>query len=189
MGGTAMDNGENETKSEDAFGFKPFGEAINIGTQGLVDSASAVLSRICLPAAEEFGLLLRDRISLWRLIQTAKIVEKADKKLRSQPNYEQKHAHPRLVGAIVEQGSWMDADNVQEMWAGLLASSCTEDGRDESNLMFINLLAQLTSSQARMLSYGCEHVHKVVAASGLVATVEGVYVSRTMVRTVFSRGR
>ncbi len=173
-----MNDGENESKSSDVFGIKPFGEAIKIAAQGMVDGASAVLSRICLPAAEEFGLLLRDKVGLWRLTQAAKIIEKADKRLRSQPNFEHKHAHPRLVGAIVENGSWIDADDVQEMWAGLLASSCTEDGRDESNLMFINLLAQLTSSQARMLNYGCEHVPRDVVASGLVVTFEGVYVSR-----------
>lgn len=173
-----MSDGENESKSVDVLGIKSFGDAAKIVTQGAVDAASAVLSRICLPAAEELGLLFRDRVSHWRAMQAAKIIEKADKKLRSQPNFEQKHAHPRLVGAIVEQGSWADADNVQEMWAGLLASSCTEDGEDESNLMFINILAQLTSTQARMLNYGCEQVGKYVVVSGLVATAEGVYVSR-----------
>src|SRR5262245_35043001 len=127
-----MNDGENESKSLDVLGIKSYGNAIKIATQGAVDGASAVLSRICLPVAEELGLLFRDRVSHWRAIQAAKIVEKADSKLRSQPNFEQKHAHPRLVGAIVEHGSWTDADSVQEMWAGLLASSCTEDGRDES---------------------------------------------------------
>jgi hypothetical protein len=108
----------------------------------------------------------------------AKILKKTDEILRLQPNYEQKHAHPRLVGAIIERGSWEDADNVQDMWAGLLASSCTDDGKDESNLIFINMLAQLTSSQARMLNYGCEKVGKYVVESGLVTTHEGVYVTR-----------
>ena len=42
------------------------------------------------------------------------------------------------------------------MWAGLLASSCTIDGRDESNLMFIHLLSQLTVSQVRIIDYACK---------------------------------
>src|SRR5262245_22227473 len=121
-----MTNGENESKSLDVLGIKSYGDSLKIATQGLVDGANAILSRICLPAAEELGLLFRDKVVHWRETQAFKIDEKADKKLRSQPNFEQKHAHPRLVGAIVEHGSWVDAENVQEMWAGLLASSCTE---------------------------------------------------------------
>jgi len=64
-----------------------------------------------------------------------------------------KHAHPRLVSKIIEQGSWVDEDIVQGMWAGLMASSCTEDGQDESNFIFISILGQITSLQARVIKY------------------------------------
>jgi len=37
-----MSDGENESKSLDAFGIKPFGEAIKVAAQGMVDGASAV---------------------------------------------------------------------------------------------------------------------------------------------------
>jgi hypothetical protein len=59
-------------------------------------------------------------------------------------------------------------------WCGLLASSCTEDGKDESNLIFVNLLAQLTSSEARLLNYLCENAEKVTNPIGVVGayTVE-----------------
>jgi hypothetical protein len=50
-----------ENKSLDILGIKPIGNAIESLTDGFVSGASAFLSRICLPAAEEFGLLLRDR--------------------------------------------------------------------------------------------------------------------------------
>lgn len=168
---------ENESKSLDVLGLKSYGEAINTGIKGLLDGAAAFLGRICLPGAEELGLLIRDRVSYWRAIQAAKITEKAERKLKSQPENEHMHAHPRLVGMAIEHGSWVDADEVQEMWAGLLASSCTKDGKDESNLMFMNLLAQLTTSQARMLSYGCEKSEKRLDSSGLIINPPGVYVT------------
>jgi hypothetical protein len=47
-------------------GLKPFGEATKILAQGTVDGASAFLSRICLPAAEEFGIVLKDQVRHWR---------------------------------------------------------------------------------------------------------------------------
>ena len=89
--------------SQDILGVKSFGDAINTATKGLVNGAGAFLSRICLPASEEFGLFLKDKVSKW-----------------SGENALQ-----------IEKGSWVDDNKVQDMWAGLLASSCNEDGRDE----------------------------------------------------------
>jgi hypothetical protein len=175
---------ENESKSLDLLGLKPFGKAIEIATKSLIEGAAAFLGRICLPAAEELGLLFRDRVNHWRVIQASKIAEKAERKLKSQPENEQVQAHPRLVGMVIEHGSWVDADDVQEMWAGLLSSSCTKDGKDESNLMFMNLLAQLTTSQARMLSYGCENSKKLLSSSGLINVVGYVRVAMTQLVSI-----
>lgn len=166
-----------ESESLDILGVKPIGEAVNTVVKGGVEGTAAFLSRICLPAAEEFGLLLRDRVTHWRAANLARMADKAQRKLG--PGAESAHAHPRLVSLTVERSSWVDADEVQEMWAGLLASSCTSDGKDESNLIFINLLTQLTTSQARLLCYGCEHVPKRLTASGGMV-FEGVYVSMAM---------
>lgn len=154
--------------SEDFFGIKPIGKAVNAVTNAAIKGASAFLGRICLPAAEEFGLLLKDRVSCWRLKNFLKISERAEIILRSNTNFELRHAHPRLVFSILEHGSWSDDTSVQDMWAGLLSSSCTLDGQDESNLIFINLLSQLTKSQARLLNYSCEKVEKYVDRSGLI---------------------
>ena len=50
--------GKDENKSLDLLGIKPILHAINTFSKGTVDGASAFLSRVCLPAAEEFGLLI-----------------------------------------------------------------------------------------------------------------------------------
>lgn len=160
--------GDKPSTSVDLLGLAPYGEALDTATKGLLEGAGAFLSRICLPAAEELGFLLRDRINHWRAIQLAKIADKARKKLEAIPDSENLHSHPRLVGKIVEAGSWIDSDEVQDMWAGLIASSCTEDGRDDSNLMFINLLSQLTTSQVKVLNYSCEKSEKSVTPGGWI---------------------
>ncbi|KGK99215.1 hypothetical protein LI82_04110 [Methanococcoides methylutens] len=46
------------------------------------------------------------------------------------------------------------------MWAGLLASSCTPDGKDESNLIYIDLLSKLTSSEVALVNYLFNHTKK-----------------------------
>jgi Abortive infection alpha len=159
---------EDESKSLDIFGLKPYADSVKIATQAAVDGAAAFLSRICLSAAEEFGLLLKDKVSRWRAANAVSIVQKAEKKLNSFPNVEMRHAHPQLVAAVIEHGFWSDDDQVQEMWAGLLASSCTEDGRDDSNLLFISILSQLTRAEATVLNYACKIVEKGISDAGFL---------------------
>jgi hypothetical protein len=77
-------------------------------------------------------------------------------------------AHPRLVHAIVEQGSLADDSDIQDLWAGLLSSSCTPSGDDDSNLIFIDLLNGLTRLQAKILKYACEQAPKSLLPSGLI---------------------
>jgi hypothetical protein len=76
--------------------------------------------------------------------------------------------HPRIICSTIEQGSWTDNDLVQDYWAGILASSCTQDGKDESNLIFINLLSQLTSSEAKIIGYICNNSKPSVSLAGWI---------------------
>lgn len=151
----------------DVLGIAPYGEAVNTLAKGAVEGASAFLKRICLPAAEEFGYLARDRVHAWRINNTARMLQKAEDKLGAGPA-SGKHAHPRLVCKAIHQSSWVDDDQVQDMWAGLLTSSCVEDGRDESNLIFMDLLSQLTSLEACVLDHSCNAATKKISLSGLV---------------------
>ena len=75
----------------------------------------------------------------------------------------------------LENGSWSERDEVQEMWAGLLASACTEDGKDDSNLLFMNLLSQLTGVQVAILKYGCEKAQKFKTQAGWIAAEDVGY--------------
>lgn len=176
------------SETRDALGLRPYGEALHTAVRATVDGASAFLGRICLPAAEEFGLLLRDRVAYWRALNAAKIAQIAEAKLKAVNAPEDVNAHPRLVGVIIDQGSWTDSDEVQGMWAGLLASSCTVDGKDEENLLFVNFLQQLTSSQAKILSYACSTVKKTIAESGLIWPEEPVHCSADRLRELSGIG-
>jgi hypothetical protein len=65
---------ENESKSLDVLGVRPVEEAISHATKAAIDGASAFLARICLPAAEEFGLLLQDKVRAWRVRNAVLVV-------------------------------------------------------------------------------------------------------------------
>lgn len=163
-----MTDESDKSRSLDVLGIKAISDSINTLTTASVEATAAFLSRICLPAAEEFGLLLRDRVRSWRASNIASITQKAERKLNASSAKSNVHAHPRLVSRILAEGSWIDDDTVQEMWAGLLSSSCSESGVDDSNLIFVNLLSELTKVQARILYYICDNATKTVSPNGLV---------------------
>ena len=140
-------------------------------TQAGVDGASAFLSRICLPAAEEFGLLLKDKVSGWRANNAVKIAHKA-KKILEEHNRIEVSSHPKIVYSTLENGSWAEDDLLQDLWAGLLASSCTETGKDDSNHILVNLLAQIVSSQVNVLCFACTNAEVFKNAHGLIYAEE-----------------
>lgn len=159
---------EETSKSLDVLGIKPVADAISHVSKATVDGAAAFLSRICLPAAEEFGLLLQDRVKSWRARNAAAVVAEAEKSLNyNQPNAKAT-AHPRLVAAVIEHGSWSYESQLHQMWGGLLASSCSPDGHDESNLIFTGMLSQMTAVQAKVMCYSCEKTQKVISPAGLI---------------------
>jgi len=134
---------EHESRSLDLLGVKPIADSVNRLTRAAIEGASAFLGRICLPAAEELGLLFRDKVANWRARNAVLVVEAAREKLEQQrPTSDKVQAHPRILGSIIDNCSWTDDAELQDLWAGLLASSCTSDGKDESNLIFTNLLGQ-----------------------------------------------
>jgi len=149
----------------DLFGLS---EASTTFIQGALVEINQFLRRICYPAAEELGLLLSDQMRAWRTRNYQRIVQTAEQKLAENHESAQVHAHPRLVQQSFENGSWIDDNEVQDWWGGLLASSCTEDGKDDSNLIFMNLLSQLTSGEAKMLKFAVEESEKFVVPAGWV---------------------
>ena len=142
--------------AKDLLGVAPYGEAMKIAVEKATETAQTFLYSICKPAADEFGLLLKDRVRLWRARNLANIANKAKELVIVNADGVQLCAHPRLVAEVVEHGSWCEDERLQSMWAGLLSSACTADGKDESNLVFADLLKRITTSEARFLAYVCE---------------------------------
>lgn len=113
----------------------------------------AFLSKICSPVAEELGLAFQDYVKNWRANNVIKTMEKAEERVKEKYGNLEVSASPRIVNEVFEKSSWIDNEEVQSMWAGLLASSCSPGVADDRNLIFVNLLNQLTISEARLLNH------------------------------------
>lgn len=161
-----------ENKGLDIFGIKPVANAIDQTVKKSLESIEGFLQLVCKPAIGEIGLLLQDRVRYWRLNNVIKMLEKAKGKLKFEDGELRLRSHPRVGLAIIENSSFVDNEELQEMWAGLFASSCTESGSDDENLIFIDLLKQLTTAQAQIFKYGVENSRKIIYKNGLVVADE-----------------
>lgn len=157
--------------SKDILGLAPYGEAVNtaVGKAGDIAKLSAeklfewtenFFGTICQPAAGEVGLLLRDRIRGYRAQNLARIAERTQKYTAVDTNGLQLKAPPRLIAELIESGSWCDDAGLQELWAGLVMSSCTPNGNDESSLIFSDLLKRITSAEAKVIDFACRNSKK-----------------------------
>jgi hypothetical protein len=117
--------------------------------------ALAFLRRICPPASEPMRDLIHKTLSNVRAANVVEIALKAERFLAQESNADCMVAHPDLTLRILEHGSWVDTEWLQELWAGLLATSCTFEGQDESNLVYINLLSKLAPLPTQILTMAC----------------------------------
>jgi hypothetical protein len=117
--------------------------------------ALAFMRRICPPADERVTELLHKTLSNMRAANTVEIALKAERLLAQEPDAYCMAAHPDLMLRTLEHGSWVDVEWLQELWAGLLATSCTLEGQDESNLAYINLLSRLAPLPTQILTMAC----------------------------------
>ncbi len=170
LGGTAAGGGAfvSDKNPLQLLGLDGLTDSLRIATQGGIDGAAAFLSRVCLPAAEELGFALRDRVSVWRARNQIQMLDKANNiHLASGPGSVDRLS-PRLAHVAIDAASWIDDEQVQAMWSGLLASSTSPDGRSDENLIFMSLLKQLSSFEVSVLRFAVERSSKHVSRHGLV---------------------
>lgn len=110
-----------DDNSLDLFGAKPLAKAVEKVTERSVDGVGAFFGAICMPAAEEFGLLLKDKIAAYRTKNLAAIAEKTKAKLEHQKLEPKGDANPQLIRQVIEDASWTSDPTIQSMWAELLA--------------------------------------------------------------------
>jgi hypothetical protein len=128
--------------------------------------ASAFVDRICFSISEEVRTLFAKRLSTVRVGNAVEIALKAESMLESRPDAGKKRAHPQVVTRILEDGSWAEEDPIQQLWAGLLVASCTDEGEDDSNLGLITLLSELATDHVRIFAAACARATVVESEDG-----------------------
>lgn len=153
---------------KDILGIEPVAEVTKCATEKTIDGVSSFLKAVFEPGLQELGYLFKDKVRTWRLNNVLRVIDKAKGKLEFDGENLQIQANARVGLSIIEECSKVDDEELQNLWAGLFASSCTEDGKDDSNIIFVDILKRLSTVEARVLAYACEHCPKVIYPNGLI---------------------
>jgi hypothetical protein len=144
-------------------------KAVTAITKASLNATYRLWSTLVAPVAKEFGLSARDSARAWRQGNTVNTTTKMQQKFDAAGvRPADVRVHPRLGIAVFEQSSWTDDEVLQDMWAGLLVSSTADGAPDDSNMIFVDLLSKMTSSQARVFRHTCENVEAVLDPTGIV---------------------
>lgn len=131
--------------------------------------ALAFLRRICPAATQELKLLFREGLGNMRVPNAVAIAHRAEIMLAAEANFDQMHAPASVVLRVVKEGSWAEDTATQHLWAGILVTACTLSGDDESNLPYIDLLAEMATVDTRLYVEACSKAPKVFATNGAVS--------------------
>ena len=133
-------------------------DAGEIIRSGAADKLADIIHKLAGPMADEIGLLMADRIKIYRVRNWVKVVQKTQKIL-ADAHLSPSAVPPRLFLPILEGASIEDDETLQGLWAGLLGSASEQS--DSLSPSFIETLKQLSPSEARALDGFFEDASKV----------------------------
>ncbi|MGA8089813.1 MAG: PilZ domain-containing protein [Terracidiphilus sp.] len=133
-------------------------------------NAIALLSRLWPQGAKHVAQLVYGGLTRARVANAVEILLKAESMLPPDFSTESIGARPGLVLKVLQFGSWADERWIQQLWAGLLVSSCTVPQKDDSNEAFADLLGKLATVHVRILKFACVRVGALRSESGAAVT-------------------
>lgn len=117
---------------------------------GAATQLTELLKKFAGPAAEELGAILGDSVRVYRVKNLLRTTERT-KRILQEAALPPNQIPSRLLLPILDTCSVEDDDDLQEKWAGLLASASQD--ADQLSPSFIETLKQLTPKEAKHLDF------------------------------------
>jgi hypothetical protein len=118
-----------------------------------INGFGGFLGKLFSPAAEEIGLAFRDQIAFRRKMRLLNFEARFQRKCEVL-GFDPETIRPvplSIAYKIVEEASLEEADEIQELWAELLAKSVDPSSEFSATKMHISLLKELSPSEALLL--------------------------------------
>jgi len=120
------------------------------GIPAAIEAAKELLEKLLGPAAEEAGLLLQDKVRVYRLRNQLAILGKAQDMLNS-AGIDPKSVPLRVLVPLLDGAALEDDDNLATKWAALLANAAMQGSNVNLIPSFSNILSQLQPRDAAIL--------------------------------------
>lgn len=120
----------------------------NGAVEALIKPVADLIEKIAGPAAEEFGLALRDRVRIFRIKRQVRLWKSVEAML-GEAGFEPKRVPLKLIEPIIAAASVEENDELQDKWAALLANAAIDNGKVHPS--FVEVLKQLTSTEVLFL--------------------------------------
>lgn len=129
------------------------------------------LQKLLGPTAEYLGLGIRD-LAQRRIENIGRIFQKAESKLGDKINMPGE-IPPRVLKEVLNEGSYCDDELAAEYFGGVLASSRSEQGRDDRGARMAKIIDSLSSYQIRAHYLIYSTVKSLLANEGLPFDMKG----------------
>lgn len=138
-------------------------EMMKAGIEAVTSSAmkpvNDLISSLFGPAAREAGLMLQDRIKVYRKERQFRLYIRTMEKLKALGVTPQR-VPLKLLFPIIENASVEEDDDLQDRWASLLANAANPANADGIPASFVNILRELSPRQAKYLDALYDYAQK-----------------------------
>jgi len=149
--------------------------------------AIAFLSRIAPDASLEIAKLLHEELSNYRLERAVEVANKAEKFLETRPDGDKMRASAKDVLRIIDSSSWVEDPYILQLWAGLMAASCSTEQWDDSSDSYIDLMGQLNGIHLRILAGACTKASKVITGPDRISSRPLAYSASDLMKITGTR--
>ncbi len=114
-----------------------------------IDLAKDFLDKLIIPSVEETGLLLRDKVTMWKFKNQVKMLNKA-KEYCQKNNINPKTISLKVLCPLLDYSALEESEELQDRWAILLANMVDSEQNIE-NHVFPYILSQISSNEFQIL--------------------------------------
>lgn len=125
--------------------------AVAHGAKEIAERTEGFLRRVAGPAADEIGLLLQDRVRLYRYKNQLRMVEQAET-WAAESGRDVETVPMRILLPLLEGGGLESDPALADMWAALLARAAIDEDEEEILPSYPSILKQLSPADAEVLS-------------------------------------
>jgi len=114
-----------------------------------IDLAKDFLDKLIIPSVEETGLLLKDKVTLWKFKNQVKMLNKA-KKYCQKHNINPKTISLKVLCPLLDYSALEESEELQDKWA-ILLSNMVDSEQNIENHVFPYILSQISSNEFEIL--------------------------------------